>query len=209
MTTTSYALLGLLGVRSWSAYELTQQMSRGLRFHWPRVESRIYREAPNLVAHGLARSIDEHTGARKRTVYSITPRGRAALRRWLAQPSAPPQFESEALVRAMFAEQGTKEDLLNTLVGLREYAETLYADQVAQANDYLRTGGPFPERLHVIALTGRFILDYVALLERWASWAEDQVRTWPDVQPVEIVPVATEVFRVGMEEEVAGRFSRR
>jgi len=199
LTTTSYAILGLLCVKPWSAYELTQQMSRSLRFHWPRVESRIYREAPNLVAHGLARASEEHNGARKRTVYSITPRGRAAFRRWLGQPSAPPQFESEALVRTMFAEQGTKEDLLATLAGVREHAHALYREQVTQAEDYRRTGGPFPERLHVIALAGRFILDYLVLLESWATWAEAEVGRWPDVKPVAVIPVATEVFRVGLD----------
>ena len=49
LTTTSYAILGLLSVRSWSAYELTDQMKRGLRYTWPRTETRIYQEPKHLV----------------------------------------------------------------------------------------------------------------------------------------------------------------
>ncbi len=175
-------------------------MNRSLTFFWPRAESVVYQEPKNLVEHGLARVSVEPRGLRRtRAVYSITPKGRRIFQRWLAEPSGPPLFESEALLRAMFAEQGTKEDLLRTLAGLRDHSQTLRCQQAAQGAEYLRSGGPFPQRLHVIALTGRFILDYLALLERWATWAEHEVRQWPDVKPVELVPVATEVFRVALE----------
>ena len=202
LTSTSYAILGLLSVRSWSAYELAKQMDRSLTFFWPRAESVVYEEPKNLVEHGLAHVSVEPRGLRRtRAVYSITPKGRRTFRRWLTEPSAPPQFESEALVRAMFAEQGTKEDLLKTLAGLRDHAHTLYRAQAAQGADYLRTGGPFPQRLHLIALTGRFILDYLALLEHWATWAEHEVQQWPDVKPVELVPVATDAFRATLDDD--------
>jgi hypothetical protein len=39
LTTTSYAILGLLAIRPWSTYELARQMQRDLRFVWPRAES--------------------------------------------------------------------------------------------------------------------------------------------------------------------------
>jgi PadR family transcriptional regulator AphA len=191
---TSYAILGLLSVRSWSAYELTAQMKRGMRFTWPRAETRIYQEPKNLVAHGLARSSVEAKGRRERTIYTITPNGRAALRRWLEQPSAPPQFESEALLRTTFADSGTRDALLSTLRGLREQVASHYEQLGAQVEDYLNTGGPFPERLHLIALVGKFIIEHLAHLERWADWAEEQVQGWPDVGPATRVPVPVEVF---------------
>jgi DNA-binding PadR family transcriptional regulator len=59
LTTTSFALLGLLSVRPWSAYELTGQMKRGMRHTWPRTETRVYQEPKNLVAHGLANAASE------------------------------------------------------------------------------------------------------------------------------------------------------
>ena len=46
-----------------------------------------------------------------------------------------------------------------------------------------------------------FILDYLALLERWATWAEHEVQQWPDAEPVELVPVATDVFRVALDQD--------
>src|SRR5438093_12425501 len=116
LTPTSYAILALLAVRPWSAYELAGQMSRGFRLIWPRAESAIYEEPKNLVAHGLATASRERAGPRRRrTLYSITPKGRRALRAWLGRPSEPPQFESESQLRVMFAEHGSNEALARTL----------------------------------------------------------------------------------------------
>src|SRR3712207_4596565 len=83
MSTTSFAILGLLGVQPWSSYELTRQMDRSLGRFWPRAQSKLYEEPRKLVAHGYAVAAVEHVGRRSRTVYSITPEGRAALTAWL------------------------------------------------------------------------------------------------------------------------------
>src|SRR5260370_24032821 len=115
LTTTSFAILGLLSVRPWSAYELTGQMKRGLRYTWPRTETRLYQEPKNLVVHGLVTASTEIIGRRRRTVYSITPSGRRALARWLEAESAPTQMQSEAGLRATFADAGSKRPLVATL----------------------------------------------------------------------------------------------
>ena len=81
-TTTSYAVLGLLSVRSWTTYELAKQVQRSLNWFWPRAERKLYDEPKRLVAQGLATASQEATGQRPRTVYSITDDGRRALRQW-------------------------------------------------------------------------------------------------------------------------------
>jgi PadR family transcriptional regulator, regulatory protein AphA len=194
LTTTSFAILGLLSVRPWPAYELTGQMKRGLRHTWPRTETRLYQEPKNLVAHGLATASTQVNGRRSRTVYSITPGGRRALARWLEAESAPPQMQSEAVLRATFADAGSKDALVATLRGLRAHGEALRRQLGDQAADYIATGGPFPERLHLIALIGRFLSDYAELLEGWAAWAEDTVAHWPATGPANAVPIPAEVF---------------
>lgn len=184
LTTTSYAILGLLSLRPWSAYELAKQMKRSLRFCWPRAESAVYAEPKNLVAHGLASATRQRSGVRTRTVYSITPEGRQAFRGWMGEPSAPPELQSEALVRVMFAEQGTKEDLVVALRSLQEHARELQRSMAERAMEYLETGGPFPERLHVIGMAGKFVVDYSRMLDEWARWAEKQLDKWPDFGPL-------------------------
>ena len=179
LTTTSYVILGHLALRSWSTYELAQQMKRSTRHYWPRAESKIYEEPKKLVAHGLATATREYTGRRPRTVYAITDRGRTALRRWLDEPGQPPVVEFEGVVKVLFAEQGTKEQLLATLRSVREHAEQTLAEHMALAGDLAQTGGPFPDRLHVNELVFKFMWEQTQTVIRWATWAEQQVAGWP------------------------------
>jgi DNA-binding PadR family transcriptional regulator len=183
LSTTSYVILGLLGVRPFTAYELARQMQRAVRFYWPRAERKLYDEPKNLVAHGLARARQETTGRRPRTVYTITPKGRAALRRWLSEPSAPAAMEFEGMMKVFFAEQGSTDQLLATLRAIAADAEAVERHLRALARENVEGTPPFPDRLHVLALTFRFHLEYAALIRGWASWAEACVSQWADTTP--------------------------
>ena len=87
----------------------------------------------------------------------------------------------DGALRATFADSGTQEGLLRTLRQLQDQAIAWHDELGPQAEDYLTTGGPFPERLHIIALIGQFIAEHLAHLERWARWASEQVEAWPAV----------------------------
>jgi DNA-binding PadR family transcriptional regulator len=179
LTTTSYVILGHLALRDWSTYELAQQLKRSTRHYWPRAESKIYEEPKKLVAHGLATATREYTGRRRRTVYAITDEGRTALQRWLDEPGQPPLVEFEGVLKVLFAEQGTKQQLLATLRSIREQAQRTRDEHAALADDLSRTGGPFPDRLHVNELVFRFMWEQTDTVIRWATWAEQQVADWP------------------------------
>jgi DNA-binding PadR family transcriptional regulator len=172
---------------------------RSLHFCWPRAETRLYQEQKNLVEHGLARAKVTIHGRRPRTVYSITPKGRKALTRWLEEPSAPPRYESEALLRLFFADHGTKEALLATLAELEAQADRLRAQTLAPAPEYLGQGAPFPERIHILGLVGKFALDQTTLVTEWARWARAEVEGWPDVAGAPPNPEAVEAFRAALE----------
>src|SRR5215831_6916386 len=124
LTTTSYAVLGLLAIRPRSAYDLVSQIKRSnIRLIWPRAESKLYEEPKNLVAHGLAsvrpvRAADR----RRRTVYSITARGRRALGRWLGEPGGGLLLEFENLVKVVYGDFGSREQLLANIRRIREDA---------------------------------------------------------------------------------------
>ncbi len=179
LTTTSYAILGLLGVRPWSTYELTGQMSRALRWFWPRAQSNLYEEPKKLVAHGLARAAADTVGRRPRTVYRITPKGRRALRGWLDEPGAGPVLEWEQLLKVFFAEHGTKRAALDNLQAAGEWGDDIEALSILLAREYL-AGGPFPDRMPQLILTGQFLTEFGDLVSRWARWAEDVIKGWPE-----------------------------
>ena len=180
LTTTSYAVLGLLSAKPWSSYELTQQMDRSLGRVWPRAVSKLYEEPKKLVSHGLARASTEQNGQRTRTVYAITDEGRRALATWMRQPGGGPVIEFEQLLKVFFAEAGTKADTLTTLRAAREWAQARCAESLAVGESYAEGQGLFPERLPELQLTSRFITDFYLLILDWARWAATIVETWPD-----------------------------
>jgi PadR family transcriptional regulator AphA len=180
LTATSYLILGHLALRDWSTYELAQQLKRSTRHYWPRAESKIYEEPKKLVEHGLATASREHTGRRPRTVYAITEEGREALARWLEEPAQPPLVEFEGVIKVLFAEHGTQQQLRSTLRSIREQAQRTRDEHVALAGDLAETGGPFPNRLHLNALVFRFMWDQTETIINWATWAEQQVADWPE-----------------------------
>jgi DNA-binding PadR family transcriptional regulator len=180
LTTTSYAVLGLLSIKPWSNYELTQQMDRSLGRFWPRAVSKLYEEPKKLVSHGLARASTQRNGQRTRTVYTITLKGRRALAAWLQQPGDGPVLEFEQLLKVFFAENGTKDDALGALRAAQQWAQARCAESLAVGERYAEGGGPFPERLPELQLTGRFLTDFYLLVLGWARWATTIVETWPD-----------------------------
>jgi PadR family transcriptional regulator AphA len=179
LPTTAYAILGMLALRPWSAYELTQQTRRSLDYCWPTAESVLYQEPKRLVRLGLATAKRQAAGRRTRTVYAITEQSRQVLAEWLATPPSPPSLEVEAMLRLLYADQGSKQDLLGAIGATRAWALARAPEGLAQVRGYLADDGPFPERLHVIALFGRFYLDLFELLVRWADLAEAEVAAWP------------------------------
>jgi PadR family transcriptional regulator, regulatory protein AphA len=180
LTTTSYAILGLLGVKPFTTYELARQMNRALGSFWPRARSKIYEEPKKLVAHGLARPSTDTVGRRPRTTYTITPKGRRALAAWMSGSGAGPVVEFEDLIRVFFAENGSKAQLLETLERVRSWSveQTLATGHIA--GEYLDGRGPFPERLPWITLVGDFLDEFLALVEDWAARAAAEVTAWPE-----------------------------
>ena len=179
VTPTSYAVLGLLAIKPWTTYELATQMDRTLSRFWPRARSKLYEEPKKLVALGLAVAEPGAHGRRPRTVYSITPDGRRALGAWLSADSADPVFESEHILKVFYAENGSTADLLATLDQLREWVSGLTLRNVEVGASYVEGKGAYPERMAVLALTGRFLDDYLEMIDRWAGWAAGVVAEWP------------------------------
>ena len=178
LTTTSYAILGLLRIRPWTTYELAKQVQKGLGWFWPRAERKLYDEPKNLVALGLATATEEYTGNRPRTVYAITPAGRKALRGWLGQKPEPLSLEFEAMVKVFFADGGTIDQLRETLVSVEDTARTRISELRSMIDAARTPSYEFAGRWPINALGLRFELDHEAQVARWAAWAREQIATW-------------------------------
>jgi PadR family transcriptional regulator AphA len=180
MTTTSYAILGLLAVKSWTTHELVQQVDRSLRRIWPRAQSKLYEEPKKLVARGYARATDDPVGRRRRTRYTITSPGRHALAAWLKEPGDGPILEFEQLLKISFADSGSKADIVANLDATRAWVIDQNAENLATARAYLAGQGAFPERAALNQLAGRFLTDFYVMVANWVTWASRVVDSWPD-----------------------------
>ncbi|HXY16795.1 MAG TPA: PadR family transcriptional regulator [Gaiellaceae bacterium] len=195
LTTTSYAILGLLAIRPWSTYELARQMRRNLHYFWPRAESNLYAEPKRLVDGGFATSRQEPVGRRFRTLYSITEQGRSALVSWLSEPASESRLENETLVKVMFAPYGSKGHLLEHLRRFREEQEGRLDVLRPIFEEYFRDEDPFPARVHINTLCFRLIWDHTAAHAEWAERAIALVEGWSDVKEPENRPESVRLLR--------------
>jgi DNA-binding PadR family transcriptional regulator len=178
-TATSYAVLGLLALREWTTYELAQQMKRSFSYFWPRAERRIYDEPKRLAQAGYALPRREVVGRRPRTCWTITERGREALRHWLGEPlSTPLTMEFEGMLKVFLCENGSKKQLLQTLDAIRADAVARREQLAAMSAEIVTDTGRFPEREHINALTMEYMVQVSELTARWAEEAAGLAAGW-------------------------------
>jgi hypothetical protein len=147
-----------------------------------------------LATAGLATSQASFTGKRRSTTYHITAVGRRALRDWLDTPAAGMRMEFEAMIKIAFADAGEVNQLRSSVRDIRLDAEARLAEILDRSTQYASTGGPFPDRLPIAAITGKLlIVQYQAVL-RWAQWAEDAIGGWGGVTPATGATVPPHAF---------------
>ena len=200
MTTSSYAVLGLLDLKPWTGYELTNQAKRSLRYAWPKSTRLLYSEPKKLVELGYATTYTEETGNRSRNVYEITSEGRAALTEWAASRTQPPRIEVEALLRVLFADHGTVDELSAALdefeADIGEHHEAI----VELMASYLDGGHPFPDRTHLSVLFATFQIEMFKSMERWIEFARDEISEWPTTKDLGMTERTEELTRLLAED---------
>ena len=120
-------------------------------------------------------------------MYSITDRGREALREWLATPPTAARVESEAHLRLLYANYGSKDDLLATIQSIEDDAQTTIDHYARLATEYARGEGLFPDRIHVNALVASLSIEQARAAVRWARSSRGAIEEWettgqPDVE---------------------------
>ena len=144
----SYEILGLVGTTGAGPHDLRQMVRRGRMLDWAG-ESRYYVEPKRLARLGYLEARKEPGKTRERTVYTLTGKGRDALRAWAATPLALTPLKSEPLLR------------------LAELEERL--DESAAAAEEL------PHRRRELLIVNRFLRRLVALHEELADEVEREL----------------------------------
>jgi DNA-binding PadR family transcriptional regulator len=126
--TLRYIILGLLGARPMSGYDIKQAFDRALASYWNAGNSQIYTTLKSLSSAGLVEAeVIEQKSRPNRKVYSLTSAGQAELDRWL-QEEVPERFSKDDFLTKLFfcgetTDEVTLQHLLEHRASLRRQLE--------------------------------------------------------------------------------------
>jgi PadR family transcriptional regulator AphA len=166
--TLRYALLGLLAARPLSGYEIAKLFDGELRNVWTAKHSQIYPELARLSDEGLIRQ--SASGPRRRKTYTITPAGKAVLKKWLAETEPDRSYRHEAMLRVTFLWLLEPERAAEYLRREEEFHRAQLA--VFKEVHRIRPSGPAQKAQHLASEWG---LRFERALADWAQWARKRV----------------------------------
>lgn len=152
LSTTEYAVLGLLGFGERSGYDLARLAARSIDYMWAPSRSQIYKVLPRLVEAGYARSRQVEQQSRPdKALYRLTPPGRRALRDWIERVDEPGDGEPTYQLKVFFGWAAPAPASLAQLDAYRRWLEqrlreledierTLPADEPVHSRLALRLG---------------------------------------------------------------------
>jgi DNA-binding PadR family transcriptional regulator len=122
----SYEILGLVGRMGAGPHDLRRMVRRGRILDWAG-ESQYYVEPKRLARLGYLEARKEPGKTRERTVYTLTEKGLAALRRYAGTPVRFTPVKSEPLLRLLIADLVGEKPTRESIAGLREDLDDLFA----------------------------------------------------------------------------------
>lgn len=145
----SYVTLALIGDGGASPQDLVDMYRRGGQIYYAVAASRLYAEPKRLEQLGYVSSEKRPGKTRERTFYTLTGKGREALRRWIAEPPALARIQNEAVPKLLAGDiLGNDEQLLDALLTLRDEIEA----QQAKLDEGLQRLDALPHRRRYLLL---------------------------------------------------------
>ena len=167
LTLFSYEILGLVGRGGAGAHDLLQMARNGRILDWAG-ESQYYVEPKRLARLGYldARKVPGKT--RERTVYTLTEKGRKALRDYAATPVAVTPLKSEPLLRLLICDLVGEVVTRDSLATLRDDL----ADLRQRLDESERVASELPHREKYLRLAIDFLRGLLDLHEQLVDSVE-------------------------------------
>ena len=167
LSTTSYAVLGLLSFARMSGYDLAGTAQRSVAQVWPISKTQAYAELRRLAEAGLVAGRGARwSGGPAKTIYELTPAGEAALDAWVAaDEAAGVRLRAPALLRLLFGHRGSPARTREQLAAFRAGVEARRAE-LAELTASLETN-PDARYAWAAALFG------VRICEAMAGWLDE------------------------------------
>jgi DNA-binding PadR family transcriptional regulator len=154
----SYEIMGLVGEGGAAPHDLLGMSRRGRILDWAG-ESQYYVEPKRLASLGYLETRQEPGRTRPRTVYSLTEKGREALREYARTPVKFTPMKSEPLLRLLIADLVGEEITRESMTTLREDL----ADLRARLDESAAAAEDLPHRRKYLLLVNDFLRRVVDL----------------------------------------------
>jgi PadR family transcriptional regulator, regulatory protein AphA len=154
----SYVVLALVGRGGAGPHDLVRMARGGQRLYYAGAASKIYDQPKRLERLGYLRSEKRPGKTRERTFYTLTDKGLAALREWLARPSSFPRIQSDSVARVLASDLAEDEQVV--VESLQELRKEI-AELAAGLDEDERRALTIPHRerqLRLVRSLGRRLL---------------------------------------------------
>jgi DNA-binding PadR family transcriptional regulator len=168
-TAVTWAVLGLLGIKPMSGYDIKAAVDRTIRHFWAASYGQIYPELKRLEEAGWIAGKDAGRGGRTRRVYRITAAGRRRLEGWLHGYETRIEMRDESLLRLFFADALPPDEARGLLTARREGYRMMLA-YLRSLDDGQGEDPPF------VDLVYRWGLDYCEWGIEWCDRQERRLR---------------------------------
>src|SRR5512142_2253280 len=138
---TAAALLGLLHEGPMTGGQLMAAAQRRLGAYWSMTRSQVYRELPALAEAGYVKL--GKPGPRSSQPYSITPAGKRAFARWLAEEPGREAVRNPVALRVAFGAQQSATQLQQTYASATEQHQAALAQAREQAKEARKAGDDY------------------------------------------------------------------
>jgi DNA-binding PadR family transcriptional regulator len=168
LTSLSYVVLALVGNGGASAHDLARMVKQGSPVYWDGATSKVYAEPKRLARFGYLKASPAPGRTRSRTMYTITPSGRASLAQRLAEPATFPRIKNEAHLRLLAGDMIDDATIVESFRAMRPELDRLDAliDQMhTQADDV-------PHRARYLRLNHAYAKQLVAVHRAWVDDVE-------------------------------------
>jgi DNA-binding PadR family transcriptional regulator len=145
-------------------------VARGKLLAWAG-ESQYYTEPKRLARLGYLEARKGPGKTRERTVYTLTEKGREALRHWARQPARITPLKSEPLVRLLVADLAGERETRESLAGLREEI----AELLERVDESEESAAGLPHRRKYLLLVTGFLRRYLELHLELADQVESEL----------------------------------
>lgn len=138
---TAAALLGLLHDGPMTGGQLMAAAERRLGAYWSMTRSQVYRELPALAEAGYVKL--GKPGPRSSQPYSITPAGKRAFLRWLAEPPGRDALRNPTALRVAFGALHTAAQLKDLTANATAYHTDALAKAREEAKEAKKNGDEY------------------------------------------------------------------